>query len=111
MVLVINELGDHQMETYFRSTDDSSGGMICGDGSRIDGPFDEMEKIHQKSFQQLGGEYIRRDKKTCAIRLSPNEFFEVMLVFVSTESGRLEAVNVDCIVYDTSARFLWKFTS
>ena len=79
LALVINELGDHQMETYFRSTDDSNGGMICDGEAGMDDVFDKMKDIHQKSFQDLGGEYVQRDEneKTCAIRLPPNTFFEV----------------------------------
>ena len=82
LALVINELGDHQMETYFRSTDDSYGGMICRDEPDMDDLFNTMHGIHRKSFKDLGGKYIPRDEneKTCAIRLPPNRFFEVLLV-------------------------------
>ena len=69
------------METYFRSTDDSNGGMICEGEASMDDVFEKMKHIHQKSFQELGGEYIQRDgdETTCAIRLPPNIFFEVIL--------------------------------
>ena len=81
LALVINRLGDHQMETYFRSTDDSNGGMICEGEASMDDVFDTMKDIHQNSFQELGGEYIRRENEnTCAIRLPPNRFFEVIFV-------------------------------
>ena len=67
------------MENYFRSTDDTHGGMICEGEVSMDDVFDSMKKIHRKSFQELGGEYIQRDndEKTCAIRLAPNTFFQV----------------------------------
>ena len=73
------------METYFRSTDDSNGGMICEGGASMDDVFDKMKDIHKESFQELGGEYIRRDENetTCAIRLPPNRFFEVALRITS----------------------------
>ena len=78
LALVINELGDHQMETYFRSTDDSNGGMICEGEAGMDDVFDKMKDIHKESFQELGGAYSPREKETtCAIRLPPNRFFEV----------------------------------
>ena len=66
------------METYFRSTDDSHGGMICEGEEGMEGVFDKMKEIHQESFAELGGEYSRRgNEKTCAIRLPSNRFFEV----------------------------------
>ena len=73
------------METYFRSTDDSYGGMICRDEPDMDDLFNTMDDIHRKSFEDLGGKYVPRDKNetTCAIRLPPNRFFEVILVSVS----------------------------
>ena len=79
LALVINELGDHQMETYFRSTDDSNGGMICEGEAGMDDVFGKMKDIHKESFQELGGAYVQRDENemTCAIRLPPNTFFEV----------------------------------
>ena len=78
LALVINELGDHQMETYFRSTDDSNGGMICEGEAGMDDVFGKMKDIHKESFQELGGAYSPRENETtCAIRLPPNTFFEV----------------------------------
>ena len=77
----MNELGDHQLEGYFNSTG-NTGGMVC-DGKKYDASaakvFDTMEKIHRKSFEDVGGEYRPRDtnEKTCAIRLSSTVFFEV----------------------------------
>ena len=67
------------METYFRSTEQSNGGIICEGEAGMDDVFGKMKDIHQKSFQELGGEYIRRgNETTCAIRLPPNTFFEVV---------------------------------
>ena len=66
------------METYFRSTDDSNGGMICEGEAGMDDVFGKMKDIHKESFQELGGAYSpRKNEKTCAIRLPPNTFFEV----------------------------------
>ena len=80
LALVVNELGDHQMETYFRSTGDSHGGMICEGEAGMEDMFDKIKDIHQESFAELGGEYSRRgNEKTCAIRLPSNRFFEVRL--------------------------------
>ena len=66
------------METYFRSTDDSNGGMICEGEKSMDDVFGKMKDIHKESFQELGGAYSPRENETtCAIRLPPNRFFEV----------------------------------
>ena len=67
------------METYFRSTEESYGGMICRGETGMDDMFDTMDGIHQRSFEDIGGQYIPRDEKetTCAIRLPSNRFFEV----------------------------------
>ena len=69
------------METYFRSTDDSYGGMICRDEPDMDDLFDTMDGINRKSFEGLGEKYKRRNENetTCAIRLPPNRFFEVSI--------------------------------
>ena len=77
---VINELGDHQMKQYFESTA-NDGGLICQGEVGMDNVFAKMKEIQQKSFQDLGGEYIERNgnEKTCAIRLPPTAFFEVLL--------------------------------
>ena len=47
----------------------------------MDDMFDTMDGIHQRSFEDIGGQYIPRDEKetTCAIRLPSNRFFEVRL--------------------------------
>ena len=69
------------METYFRSTDDTHGGHICEEEVGMHDAVDAFNEIYRKSFQELGGEYIRRDEneKTCAIRMPPIKFFEVLL--------------------------------
>ena len=79
LVLVINELGDHQMETYFHSTDDS-GGMICEGQASMHSVFKTMNECYQKSFHDIGGKYDARDEneKTCVIRLAPTMFFKVV---------------------------------
>ena len=77
-MLISNELGDHQMETYFESTP-NDGGMICKDGKSMKEQFDKIEEIHRRSFQDVEGEYIPRDgEKTCAIRLASAVFFKVL---------------------------------
>ena len=103
LALVINELGDHQMETYFRSTDDSYGGMICRDEPDMDDLFDTMDGIHRKSFEDLGGEYIDRDENetTCAIRLPPNRFFKVSIHSI----GCVGAGAMGMVQNDQSDRF------
>ena len=67
------------MRVYFNSTD-NTGGMVCEEQLGMDDTFNKMKRIHQKSFQDLGGEYVERDgkEKTCAIRLAPTVFFEVI---------------------------------
>ena len=103
LALVINELGDHQMETYFRSTDDSYGGMICRDEPDMDDLFNTMDGIHRKSFEDLGGKYMRHENETtCAIRLPPNRFFEVILVSISR--GCADTIGI--IENNQSDRFL-----
>ena len=76
-VLVSNQLGDHQMETYFESTP-NDGGMICDDGKGTH--FHKVKEIQQRWFQDLGGGYLEREgEKTCAIRLASAVFFKVWL--------------------------------
>ena len=76
----MNELGDHQMEVYFNSTD-NSGGMMCEGELGMDDVFNKMNDIQRKSFQDVGGEYIERDgnEKICAMRLPPTVFFQVLM--------------------------------
>ena len=84
-MLVINQLGDHQKNMYFASTDNTvgeRGGFLCEGGGGMEEVFTKMNEIHRKSFQDLGGEYIEPDgdEKTCAMPLSQPIFFEVMSV-------------------------------
>ena len=84
-VLIANQLGDHQMETYFESTP-NDGGMICKDGEGMEEQFNKIKEIHQRSFQDVGGEFIPRDgEKVCSIRLASAVFFKV--VILGTRSG------------------------
>ena len=80
LVLVINELGDHQIDSYFNATGESGGGMICEGEASMDEVFSKIKKMQQKSFQDIGGEYIERDgnEKTCAFRLASTMFFKVL---------------------------------
>ena len=81
LVLIINALGDHQMQSYFRSTG-SNAGLVCeGEAGMDDVPTTStIKEIHRKSFEDLGGKYIEQDskEKACAIRLAPTVFFEVI---------------------------------
>ena len=78
-MVIINESGDHQMQTYF-SSPGNTGGMICdGEGGMDDEVFKTIKEIQRQSFEELGGQYRERveGEKTCAIRLPPTVFFEV----------------------------------
>merc|ERR1719174_807032 len=63
LVLIVNELGDHQMEGYFAGgRDNSGGGLMCeGDvsGPQFDGVFQRMDDRYQEGFEEIGGEYIK----------------------------------------------------
>ena len=75
------------METYFKSTGndfkstDNSGGMACEGQASMAEVFNTVKEFHEKSFQDIGGNYTARDEneKTCAIRLPPTVFFKVSL--------------------------------
>ena len=71
------------MKTYFKSTDDDNGGMICAGEVGMDDKFDTIiNEIHRKSFEDVGGKYDPgENEKICAIRLPPNIFFEVISGF------------------------------
>ena len=81
MVLVINELGDHQMETYFEVTAEV-GGMFCQEEySKWDSLFDEMNRTNRQSVEEVGGEYIpQKNESICAIRVAQNAFFKVCVI-------------------------------
>ena len=66
------------METYFESTP-NDGGMICKDGEGMEEQFDKIKEIHQRSFQDVGGDFIPRDgENICSIRLASAVFFKVL---------------------------------
>ena len=80
LVLVINKLGDHQMETYFKSSANSNGGMLCE--GEVDMDKRTINEIYNRSFKDIGGSYEPgENEKTCAIRLPANVFFEVVSGF------------------------------
>ena len=92
LVLVMNKLGDHQMETYFEYSA-GEGGQFCWDetmGTESDDEYQEMTLIHKKAMAAVGGKYIPakheppvNDKfpgdhnRPCAIRLARHAFFKV----------------------------------
>ena len=88
LVLIMNKFGDNQMITSFRSDDDDGnyGGYFCEReklflaNESAKKMFDTIKEIHQKSYQEHGGQYFPRDdhERTCAVRLPPNRFFEVL---------------------------------
>ena len=76
LVLIINQLGDHQMRMYFNSTK-TDAGMMCVEESGTDGVFSTIKGIHRKSAEDLGGEYRDENEQACAIPLARTNFFEV----------------------------------
>ena len=83
LVLVINQRDDHQMERYFRGGQ-NGGGMMCDKeypSTKYDAVFQEIGSIYNKSFAEIGGEYIQGKKEAnCVIRLSHTVFFEVCYI-------------------------------
>ena len=82
LVLIMNEQGDHQMETYFNNPSGSNnGGMFCEDdtmGSVMQKTFRKIDAIHRNSFEVTGGNYTKQAyERTCAIRLARTLFFKV----------------------------------
>ena len=78
MVLVINELGDHQMETYFDISSEV-GGMFCQEEyNEWDKLFDKIKVTNRQSVQEVGGEYIpQKNESIGAIRVAQNAFFKL----------------------------------
>ena len=80
---VANQIGDHQMETYFAAhAADNIGGMIC-EPEMVDPSLSSLirrlfEQSHKEGFDKIDAEYIR-SSRACAIRLPSNAFFEVSL--------------------------------
>ena len=82
LVLIMNEQGDHQMETYFNNPSGSNnGGMFCEDertGPKMQKAFRKIDAIHNHSFKVTGGNYTKQEyERTCAIRLARTLFFQV----------------------------------
>ena len=73
-MLVINELGDHQVNDYFEFPVNDDG-TICQGEVGMEKVFAKMKEIQQKSFQDLGGEYIERNgnEKTAKTPRNGNE--------------------------------------
>ena len=81
LVLIINELGDNQMETYFNNTSgNNNGGMMLCEDERTDSKMKEVYRAidakRENSFKAMGGKYIKQEH-TCAIQLPNTLFFEV----------------------------------
>lgn len=80
-MLIINSLGDNQMELYFNHEGDETGGLMCegylqGDDSHEG--FAKIDEIYEKSFEEIAGKYTKKSgEKTCSIRLAPSLFFKV----------------------------------
>ena len=96
LVLIMNEQGDHQMETYFNNPSGSNnGGMFCENertGSKMQKTFRKIDAIHDHSFKVTGGNYTKQEyESTCAIRLARTLFFEVL-------SRRCDACDIDYVV-------------
>lgn len=81
LVLVMNQLGDHQMETYFERSG-GDGGLLCQHETSkpsFDETYNEMDIIHRKAFAHVKGTYIpRENESTCAIRVARSVFFKVI---------------------------------
>jgi hypothetical protein len=91
LVLVMNQQGDHQMETYFNNpSGNNNGGMMCEDertSAKMQKVFRKMDAIHNNSFKAVGGEYVKQaHESTCAIRLPRTLFFEVRVDSMATLS-------------------------
>ena len=82
LVLVMNQLGDNQMETYFKNpSGNNNGGIMCEDertDAKMHKVFRKLDAIHNNSFKVIGGEYVQQaDERTCVIRLPRTLFFAV----------------------------------
>lgn len=91
LVLVMNQLGDNQMETYFNYSA-GGGGLLCWDETMetgLDGVFRDMTGIHKQALEAVGGKYMPAkhepiddealldEQSPCPIRLARSVFFEV----------------------------------
>lgn len=78
-MLIINELGDLQMRTYFESSD-SPGGIICEAEGKKTKVFEKVQKIREESFEAVNGTFAEKEgERTCAIRVPRTTFFAVSL--------------------------------
>ena len=82
LVLIMNQLGDNQMETYFKNpSGNNNDGIVCEDertDENMHWAFRKLDAIYSKSFKAIGGEYEQQpDEKTCVIRLPRTLFFAV----------------------------------
>ena len=113
LVLIMNELGDHQMKEYFTSSNRNDGMMCEAEGSKEEA-FSNIKKTHEKAFTDVGGTYVERDgEKTCAVRLASAKFFEVgrvSLVSVPTSETHCStnfhcSTNISVLVLSVLASF------
>ena len=86
LVLIMNEQGDHQMQTYFNNPAGmNNGGMFCEDettGSKMRNVFRKIDANYNNSFKATGGEYVKQEHEaTCAIRVPRTLFFKVGLYY------------------------------
>ena len=81
LVLIINSLGDYQMELYFNHEGEETGGLMCEGvlaGDNTHKAYEKIDKIYEKSFLHIAGQYKKQEReKTCPIRLAPITFFKV----------------------------------
>ena len=85
LVLVMNQLGDNQMETYFKNpSGNNNGGLMCEDENtdpKMYEVFRKVDAIYNQSFKAIGGEYVQPvDERTCVIRVPRTLFFAVRTV-------------------------------
>merc|ERR1719316_2492112 len=82
LALVMNQQGDHQMETYFSNpSGNNNGGLMCEDeqttNPKMQKAFRKMDAIYSNSFEAVGGEYVKQaHESTCVFRLPRTLFFE-----------------------------------
>ena len=99
----MNQLGDHQMETYFNGTHGNNEGMMCqGDttGAEMDQVFRKMDAIHNASFEDIGGTFIPREhESTCAIRLASTLFFEVRARDTNSFTPHCSSILISRLLY------------
>merc|ERR1711918_32070 len=79
LVLLINQLGDHQVELHFRG-DKKFHGYGCETefaGSSFSTVFDKVEANYKQSFEDFGGVHtLHEHEPVCALRFPNAVFFE-----------------------------------